>query len=74
MLATSATDISTTLLFCQKHSIDFATRGGGHASSGASFSDSGIVIDLFWAIRGAGQSFGVVTEFTYPAHPQPNPV
>ncbi|KAF2668505.1 FAD-binding domain-containing protein [Microthyrium microscopicum] len=28
------------------------------------------VPDLFWAIRGAGQSFGVVTEFVYQAHEQ----
>ena len=167
MLATSATDVSTTLLFCQKYSIDLATRGGGHSSSGASSSEGGIVIDLsgmrnvtvnpvdktitaqggclwedvdkaagqhglatvggtvnhtgiggltlgggygwlcgqhgltidnllsvkivlangdivrssesentdlFWGIRGAGQSLGVVTEFTYRAHDQPNPV
>lgn len=167
MLATSATDISTTLLLCQKHSIDLATRGGGHSTSGASSSEGGIVIDLsemrnvtvnpvdktitaqggclwedvdkaagqhglaavggtvnhtgiggltlgggygwlcgqygltvdnllsveivlangdvvrssasentdlFWGIRGAGQSLGVVTEFTYRAHDQPNPV
>lgn len=26
--------------------------------------------DLFWAVRGAGQSFGVVVEFTYRAYPQ----
>ena len=26
--------------------------------------------DLFWAIRGAGASFGAVVEFTYRAHPQ----
>ncbi|KAL8695895.1 MAG: hypothetical protein Q9224_003092, partial [Gallowayella concinna] len=28
--------------------------------------------DLFWAIRGAGQSFGVATSFTYRAYDQPN--
>ncbi len=26
--------------------------------------------DLFWAVRGAGQNFGVVTEFVYKAHDQ----
>ncbi|KAL1611741.1 hypothetical protein SLS59_000460 [Nothophoma quercina] len=30
--------------------------------------------DLFWAIRGAGQNFGVVTSFTFQGYPQPNPV
>ncbi|KAL1999572.1 hypothetical protein VTN02DRAFT_4335 [Thermoascus thermophilus] len=30
--------------------------------------------DLFWAIRGAGHNFGVVVEFQYAAHEQPNNV
>ncbi|KAL8657207.1 MAG: hypothetical protein Q9226_002147 [Calogaya cf. arnoldii] len=30
--------------------------------------------DLFWAIRGAGASFGAVVEFTYRAHQQREPV
>ena len=30
--------------------------------------------DLFWAVRGAGQSFGVVVELTFQAHEQKSPV
>lgn len=30
--------------------------------------------DLFWAVRGAGQDFGVVTELVFQAHPQENEV
>jgi hypothetical protein len=28
--------------------------------------------DLFWAIRGAGPAFGIVTQFVMRTHPQPN--
>ncbi|KAL2786023.1 FAD binding domain protein [Aspergillus keveii] len=30
--------------------------------------------DLFWAIRGAAPTVGVVYEFTFQAYPQPNPI
>ena len=30
--------------------------------------------DLFWAMRGAGQNFGVAVNFTFKAHPQPKPL
>ncbi|KAL4801850.1 hypothetical protein BDV18DRAFT_148268 [Aspergillus unguis] len=30
--------------------------------------------DLFWALRGAGYNFGIVVDFTFQAHDQPDPV
>ncbi|KAL4926676.1 FAD-binding oxidoreductase [Aspergillus undulatus] len=30
--------------------------------------------ELFWALRGAGYNFGIVTDFTFQAHDQPGPV
>ncbi|KAI9789074.1 MAG: hypothetical protein M1833_002772 [Piccolia ochrophora] len=46
ILATSTADVSTTVLFCRDNHLDFAVCGGGHATSGASSSDGGVVIDL----------------------------
>ncbi|KAH6606965.1 fad-binding [Trichoderma cornu-damae] len=31
-------------------------------------------VDLFWALRGAGASFGIVTEFVFKTHPEPGSV
>ncbi|KAI9842636.1 MAG: hypothetical protein M1837_007003 [Sclerophora amabilis] len=42
----SAEDVSTVVLFSQKHNLDLAVCGGGHSTSGASSTDGGIVIDL----------------------------
>ncbi|KAH7346451.1 hypothetical protein BKA65DRAFT_585451 [Rhexocercosporidium sp. MPI-PUGE-AT-0058] len=39
-------DVSKTILFCNKYSLDFAVCGGGHATSGSSSSDGGACIDL----------------------------
>ena len=30
--------------------------------------------DLFWALRGAGASFGIITEFVVKTHPEPGAV
>ena len=167
VLAISAADVSAAVTFARTWALDLAICGGGHATSGASSSDGGIVVDLskmravtvdpsamtikaqggclwvdvdkaagehglatvggtvnhtgiggltlgggygwlsgryglvidnllavqmvladgstvtasdaenpdlFWAVRGAGQAFGVATEFTYRAYEQRNPV
>ncbi|KAJ5106113.1 Xylooligosaccharide oxidase [Penicillium angulare] len=39
-------DISTALLWAQKHGLDVAVKGGGHSTAGTSSSDGGLVIDL----------------------------
>lgn len=46
VLATSATDISSAVTFARTWSLDLAICGGGHATSGASSSDRGLVVDL----------------------------
>jgi hypothetical protein len=43
---TQASDISVTLLWAQKYSVDVAVKGGGHSTAGTSSSDGGVVIDL----------------------------
>lgn len=46
VVPTTPQDVSRTLLLAQQYQLDIAVRGGGHASSGASSSDGGVVIDL----------------------------
>jgi FAD/FMN-containing dehydrogenase len=38
--------VSIALDFAKEHNLDLATKGGGHATSGASSSDGGLVIDM----------------------------
>ncbi|KAJ5278589.1 FAD-binding type 2 [Penicillium angulare] len=44
--AVDSADISTALLWAQKHGLDVAVKGGGHSTAGTSSSDGGLVIDL----------------------------
>lgn len=46
ILPTDAHDVSIALSFAKDNKLDLAIKGGGHASSGASSSDGGLVIDL----------------------------
>lgn len=43
---TTPRDVSTTLLFARTHSLPLVVKGGGHATSGSSSSEGGLVIDL----------------------------
>ncbi|KAH7410825.1 hypothetical protein BKA64DRAFT_364711 [Cadophora sp. MPI-SDFR-AT-0126] len=46
LLPGCAEDVSKSILFCNKHGLDFAVCGGGHATSGSSSSNGGVSIDL----------------------------
>lgn len=46
VLATSAADVSSAVTFARTWSLDLSICGGGHATSGASSSDGGLVVDL----------------------------
>lgn len=43
---TSASDVSTAVLFSKTHNLELSVRGGGHATSGSSSTDGGLCIDL----------------------------
>ncbi len=45
-------------------SVDIVTADGEHRRASATENE-----DLFWAVRGAGSNFGVVTSFEFQAHP-----
>jgi hypothetical protein len=50
-------------------SVEFVLADGTIVTTSATENE-----DLFWAVRGAGVSFGVATQFVYQAHDQKNPV
>ena len=46
VFVTSAEDVSTTLVLCQKYKVETVVSGGKHSSGGASSTTGGLVIDL----------------------------
>lgn len=50
-------------------SVDIVLASGEQVTASASQNS-----DLFWAVRGAGQNFGVVTSFTFQGYDQKDPV
>ncbi|CAI6336957.1 unnamed protein product [Periconia digitata] len=49
--------------------VDIVLASGEQVTASATLNS-----DLFWAVRGAGHNFGVVTSFTFQAFDQPRPV
>src|SRR3989440_577582 len=79
----STADVVSAVNFGREHGLDIAIRCGGHNGPGLGSVDDGLVIadgsvvtadentndDLYWAIRGGGGNFGVITSLTMRLHP-----
>src|SRR5579884_2756697 len=84
-LCVDAADAIAAVGFARERGMPLAVRGGGHSGPGFCSCDDGLVVDLscmrgvrvdpqehtdlFWAIRGGGGNFGVVTSFLFRGHP-----
>src|SRR3989440_368540 len=69
-------DVIAAVNFAREQKLTLAVRGGGHNGVDLVLADGSFVTanakehaDLFWAVRGGGGNFGVVTSFLFQLHP-----
>src|SRR2546428_180371 len=61
----SNADVAATVQHAHEKGVDLAVRGDGSVVRASADEND----DLFWAIRGGGGNFGVVTTFDFKLHP-----
>jgi FAD/FMN-containing dehydrogenase len=62
---TEADDVPHAILFAREYGLEISIRGADSKRIRASENENA---DLFWAIRGGGGNFGVVTQFEFNLH------